>query len=139
MAGPEPHPVVLAEQRPEKGHPHDMVVVGVGQKNIEIQGLIIGQGARQAVQPCDDDGITLFDGAQELLKRDFPALLFECETRHRNGMPLQFIFEGLRELGYTQARALLPKGGFLKLSEFKESEHQVWGTRPYINMFLFEK
>jgi FkbM family methyltransferase len=75
-----------------------------------------------------------FRGAEGVLRRDRPALLFECEERHRpDGMAP--VFDWLHALGYTgryfHGHELRP------LARFDAVVHQVPGSKPYYNNFLF--
>jgi len=83
--------------------------------------------------------LSVFKGAEHLLRRDYPTLLFECESRHRNNELLWPVFAYLRGLGYDTGHALTPTGDLMELGEFSESKHQVRGENPYLNMFVFDK
>ncbi len=78
--------------------------------------------------------LELFRGAEQLLRRDKPILLFECEERHRAGTTTE-VFAFLHQLGYQgqffYGRELRP------LAEFDPARHHVHGREPYVNNFLF--
>lgn len=63
---------------------------------------------RIAFIKCDCEGheIEVFKGAESLLRRDHPVLLFECEQRHMPASSPVAVFDYLRELGaLSEARA----------------------------------
>jgi FkbM family methyltransferase len=78
--------------------------------------------------------LEFFRGAEQLLRRDRPLLLFECEARHRSD-GVAPVFEWLLALGYTGS---FFHGSTLRpLTEFDPAVHQVPGGRPYCNNFVF--
>lgn len=85
---------------------------------------------------CDVEGheLEVFKGARSILEQDKPALLFECEDRHRPG-GMQEVFDFLTGLGYE---GFFIDGSIERpLSEFIKEQHQVLGCKPYLNNFLF--
>ena len=88
---------------------------------------------------CDAEGheLEVFRGAEGLLRQQKPALLFECERRHRASGRVDDVFAWLESLGY-RGRALAADGP-IPLSEFDAERHQASPDDPhYINNFLFE-
>lgn len=57
---------------------------------------------RVALIKCDVEGheLEVLRGAEQVLKRDRPRLLFECEERHRRRGRVHEVFEYLELLGY---------------------------------------
>ncbi|MFT5466671.1 MAG: FkbM family methyltransferase [Verrucomicrobiales bacterium] len=89
---------------------------------------------------CDVEGheLEVFQGGQQLLSADKPAILFECEVRHRSSGTVIEVFEFLESLGY-EGRFFSPDG-LRPVSEFDASKHQSADPRSneYLNNFLFE-
>lgn len=89
---------------------------------------------------CDVEGheLEVFRGGQQLLAMDKPAILFECEARHRSSGTVSEVFEFLESLGYT-GRFFSPTG-LRPLSEFDLERDQAADPRSknYLNNFLFE-
>ena len=93
---------------------------------------------RVALIKCDVEGheLEVLRGAEQVLKRDRPRLLFECEERHRRRGRVHEVFEYLELLGY--------RGSFFwadelrDVKDFDDAKHQVEGRRPYANNFLFQ-
>jgi FkbM family methyltransferase len=87
---------------------------------------------------CDVEGheLHVFRGAEQMLRRDQPALLFECEQRHHGARPITEVFAYLESLGYT---GRFPHEGRLApLAEFDASKHQRAAEQPgYCNNFVF--
>lgn len=63
---------------------------------------------------CDCEGheLEVFQGAEQLLSAHHPALLFECEDRHRGGDGTQPVFDFLHRIGYRgwriDSRGIVP-------------------------------
>jgi len=80
----------------------------------------------------------VFHGAERLVRRDAPALLFECETRHLRHHTMADVFRYLEGLGY-EGRFFSPVR-LRPLAEFDPAIHQAERPRPpgpYCNNFLF--
>ena len=92
---------------------------------------------------CDCEGheLEVFRGAVELLRRDRPALLFECEQRHLPGASPATVFDFLRALGYRGW--FFHASGLLPVAEFRVEVHQpvrpgrYWDAKDYYNNFAF--
>ena len=87
---------------------------------------------------CDVEGheLAVFRGAEALLRRDKPVLLFECEQRHHGGRSITEVFRFLEGLGYRGrffcGEQLLP------LERFDVNRHQAAIDDPgYCNNFVF--
>ncbi len=97
-----------------------------------------GSGRRVSFLKCDVEGheLNVFRGAEQLLRRDRPVLLFECEQRHHGTRPVAEVFSYLASLGYAglffDGRRLAP------LAEFDPGRHQADPRAPgYRNNFVF--
>ena len=111
---------------------------------VTLATLAARAGQRIDFVKCDVEGaeIDVFAAAGELLGRDRPAVLVECETRHGGGSSegdsgdrvreLARVFTGLGYEGRCVfGRQLVP------IDDFDASIHQVYGRKPYGNNFLF--
>jgi FkbM family methyltransferase len=97
---------------------------------------------RVALVKVDVEGheLQVFRGAEGLLKRDAPALLFECEARHLRRHSMRDVFGYLEGLGYEGA--FFAPVELRPLDEFDPAVHQREGGAgtgrvPYCNNFLF--
>lgn len=80
----------------------------------------------------------VFRGAERLLRRDAPALLFECERRHLQGHTMADVFAWLEGLGYEGA--FFAPVALRPLAAFDPMVHQAelpGRAGPYCNNFLF--
>jgi len=87
---------------------------------------------------CDVEGheLHVFRGAEQMLRRDHPVLLFECEQRHHGAQPITEVFAYLESLGYTGQ--FFHEGRLASLAEFDVAKHQRAATQPgYCNNFVF--
>jgi len=81
-------------------------------------------------------------GGREVLERHRPALLIECEARHRPDGDVRPVFEMLESLGYVGS--FFHEGRRRPLAEFDAGVHQrvepdsPWLSRGYVNNFAFE-
>jgi FkbM family methyltransferase len=97
-----------------------------------------GRGQSVSFLKCDVEGheLHVFRGAEKLLRRDRPVLLFECEQRHHGGRPIREIFAYLEGLGYTGR--FFCRGRLAPLAEFNPGQHQDAAHRAgYCNNFVF--
>jgi len=97
-------------------------------------------GRRQAVGflKCDVEGheLHVFRGAAQMLRRDQPVLLFECEQRHHSAQPIAEVFACLESLGYTGR--FFHAGRLAPLAEFDTAKHQYAARQSgYCNNFVF--
>ena len=89
---------------------------------------------------CDAEGheLEVFRGAEILLRRQHPHLLFECETRHRGGGSVAEVFSWLSGLGYRGY--FIAPDGLHSIGEFDPDVHQADNNAPnYVNNFLFSR
>ena len=92
---------------------------------------------------CDCEGheIQVFKGAERILRRDRPALLFECKQRHLPGSSPAAVFDYLRGFGYRGW--FFAASGLLPLEQFRPEIHQpvrpgrYWDAKDYHNNFAF--
>jgi FkbM family methyltransferase len=93
---------------------------------------------RIALLKCDTEGheLEVFRGAERLLQRDHPNLLFECEARHRPDGSTGEVFAYLEQLGYHGY--CLGREGLFHIEAFDPRIHQSDPDDPaYCNNFLF--
>jgi FkbM family methyltransferase len=98
---------------------------------------------RIAFIKCDCEGHELeaFRGAQRLLARERPALLFECEQRHLPDSSPAAVFDYLRGLGYRGY--FFGPAGLTPIEHFRPAIHQpvrpgrFWDEKDYYNNFAF--
>ncbi|MHC4399919.1 MAG: FkbM family methyltransferase [Planctomycetota bacterium] len=85
---------------------------------------------------CDVEGheLEVFQGGRRILEEDRPALLFECERRHRRDGNIDRVFRYLRDLRYE---GFFWDGQMRPLIEFDPDVHQNLDRRPYVNNFAF--
>jgi FkbM family methyltransferase len=87
---------------------------------------------------CDVEGheLKVFRGAEQLLRRDRPVLLFECEQRHHSDRPISAVFTYLEGLGYSGR--FFDGSRLAPLAEFDPRRHQASPDAPgYCNNFVF--
>ncbi|MCO6357679.1 FkbM family methyltransferase [Roseivirga pacifica] len=87
--------------------------------------------------------LEVFKGADNILKKDRPKLIFECENRHLNNRSVKDVFEYVQGLGY---RGFFFKNGKkLPINSFNSAEDQlvdgnlqIVNKKGYCNNFVFE-
>ena len=86
---------------------------------------------------CDVEGheLEVFRGGEQMLRRDHPALLFECEGRHRLEGSVGEVFEYLESLGY--AGFYFAGGERVPIAQFDAAVHQREPGAGYVNNFMF--
>jgi FkbM family methyltransferase len=86
---------------------------------------------------CDTEGHegAVFQGAADILRKDRPLILVECEARHGAAPSIRAVWDGLEALGYHGCFPL--HGRWCPLHKFDPAQHQTVGQAPYINNFLF--
>ena len=87
---------------------------------------------------CDVEGheLHVFRGAEQLLRRDRPVLLFECEQRHHRDHSIAEVFAYLQQLGYQGS--FFGPGRLRPLGDFRVDTHQrSVKDAGYCNNFLF--
>ncbi len=87
---------------------------------------------------CDVEGheLDIFRGAEAVLTRDRPVLLFECEARHNPDRSVSEVFDYLEDLRYRGSFFWL--GELVDVAYFDLETHQTLGRAPYANNFVFE-
>ena len=99
-----------------------------------------GEGKKIKLIKCDAEGheLEVFRGAENLLRRQHPHLLFECETRHRTGGSVNEVFSWLTALGYRGS--FIANDGLHDIESFDPVTHQADNSSAtYVNNFLFSK
>jgi FkbM family methyltransferase len=98
-----------------------------------------------ALLKIDVEGAELgaLKGAERILRRQAPLLVFECENRHLAPGHVGDVFSYLEGLGYEGS--FVCRNRVLPLSEFDEAVHQrqdgewFWKSKDYCNNFIFRK
>lgn len=87
--------------------------------------------------------LAVVQGALELICRDKPLLVIECEGRHLSaGKTVQELISLVVSLGYTATLAM-PGVGELPVDQFRDEVHQkqigdrFWDAKVYCNNFIF--
>jgi len=86
---------------------------------------------------CDVEGheLDVFEGATATLAAHRPAILFECEERHRPRGGVRGVFDFLSLLGYDGS--YVDARGTHPVAEFDPARHQRDDRKPYVNNFIF--
>ena len=100
---------------------------------------------RVALLKIDVEGAELgvFRGAERILRRHAPLLVFECENRHLSPGTVDDVFGWLAGLGYEGR--FICGDRLLPLAQFDAAVHQrqdgewFWKSRDYCNNFVFRK
>lgn len=87
--------------------------------------------------------LSVVEGALQLIRRDKPLLIIECEGRHLPaGATVPEFVARVVSLGYTASLAM-PGFGELPAHEFRDDVHQkrvgerFWDAKDYFNNFIF--
>ncbi|MET3964920.1 FkbM family methyltransferase [Bradyrhizobium sp. S3.9.1] len=99
---------------------------------------------RVSVLKVDVEGaeVGVFEGAERVLRKNMPLLVFECETRHLEDRRICDVFRYLEKMGYRGS--FIQRGRTLPISQFREDLHQprdgewFWKKSGYCPNFLFE-
>lgn len=98
-------------------------------------------GGRVDFIKCDVEGAELdvFGASGEVIERDKPAVLVECEARHGGDEERDRVRE-LEEMFLSRGYEGFCVYGseLVPLDRFEPTVHQVYGSRHYGNNFLFE-
>jgi FkbM family methyltransferase len=116
---------------------------GVSCETVRLDDALAG-AERVAFVKVDVEGheLAVFRGAAEILARDSPALIFECEARHlgADSAPAD-VFAFLEALGYAGSffspSGLRPVAGFDPAVHQRRGPGRVWKEPGYVNNFLF--
>jgi FkbM family methyltransferase len=100
---------------------------------------------RVALLKIDVEGaeLGLLKGAERILRRQGPLLVFECENRHLAPGDVGEVFSYLAGLGYEGS--FVCRNRLLPLAEFDAAIHQrqdgawFWKRKDYCNNFVFRK
>jgi FkbM family methyltransferase len=103
----------------------------------------IASAQRIACIKCDCEGheLEVFEGAERILRRDKPVLLFECEARHMSARRPEDVFKHLQSRGYRGF--FFSPAGLQPIERFDVKIHQpvregrYWQAPDYCNNFLF--
>ena len=92
---------------------------------------------RIAVIKCDVEGheLAVFQGAATILRRDKPALIFECEERHHRRYSNREVFRYLTDLGYEGF--FFAQNRRHPVAQFNVVTHGNPEGENYINNFVF--
>jgi FkbM family methyltransferase len=124
----------------DRNAPHHSVRVPV----VTLDDYIGRKGnPRIAFIKCDCEGheMAVLKGAEGLLRRDHPVLLFECERRHMPGSSPAAVFDYLQGLGYRGW--FFGPSGLTPVEQFRPDIHQpvrpgrYWDAKDYYNNFAF--
>ena len=87
--------------------------------------------------------LAVLSGAERILRRRAPLLVFECENRHRAPGSVEDVFSYLTGLGYEGN--FVCRNRLLPISQFDAAIHQrqdgewFWKSKDYRNNFIFHK
>lgn len=85
----------------------------------------------------------VFKGAERILRRHAPLLVFECENRHLAPGNVQDVFSYLESLGYEGSfvcgNQVLPLFGFDAAVHQRQDGEWFWKNDNYCNNFIFRK
>jgi FkbM family methyltransferase len=114
----------------------------VAVKTVRLDTILpVGRSTQKvAFIKCDVEGheLEVFRGGEQLLRREAPVLMFECEMRHHANGEIEGVFEFLRGLDY-QGSFFGVEGKLRPMEEFDAKSMQIVGKSPYFNNFLFKK
>lgn len=101
------------------------------------------ENERISVLKIDVEGAEtdVFKGAERILRKDMPLLVFECEARHLSAGSISDVFRQLQKIGYNGS--FIEHGCIRPVSQFREDVHQsragewFWKNRSYCPNFIF--
>lgn len=100
---------------------------------------------RVSVLKVDVEGAEkgVFVGADSLIRKYSPLLVFECENRHLENGTVNDVFEHLAALGYTGqfvcGKKLRPLSEFAPEIHQKQTGPRFWDAKDYFNNFVFRR
>ena len=102
-----------------------------------------GVNDRISVLKIDVEGaeVGVFEGAERILRKDMPLLVFECESRHLGDLRISDVFNHPENIGYL--RSFIQRGHVFPISQFREEVHQrrdgewFWKRSGYCPNFIF--
>lgn len=126
-----PSPAATLESGQLDG-PHILYLVGVTTLD-----EFFGPDTPVKLIKCDVEGheYEVFRGAERMLRKYRPVLMFECEDRHHRQQEWRDVFGFLEGLGYQGA--FFTRRGLRSLKEFDPVRHGVPASREYANNFVF--
>ena len=103
-----------------------------------------GDSARISIIKIDVEGAEtdVFAGAERILRRDMPLLVFECESRHLHQSTIRDVFSSLEKIGYRGS--FVERGRLRPVSSFRDEVHQrqegewFWKRAGYCSNFVFQ-
>lgn len=112
---------------------------------ISLDGYFADCAARISALKIDVEGHepAVFQGAERLIEKHSPLLVFECEERHLSGRSVRAVLSWLQDRGYDGS--FVRMGKLLPISQFDPSVHQkregdrFWDARDYCNNFIMRK
>ena len=87
--------------------------------------------------------LEVFKGAERILRRHAPLLVFECENRHLAPGRVRDVFSWLEAIGYEGS--FVSRNRVFPISQFDAAVHQrqhgewFWKSKDYCNNFVFRK
>ena len=104
-----------------------------------------GESDRIGLLKIDVEGAELevFKGAERILRRHAPLLVFECENRHLAPGRVRDVFSWLEAMGYEGS--FVSCNRVFPISQFDAAVHQredgewFWKSKDYCNNFVFRK
>jgi FkbM family methyltransferase len=101
------------------------------------------ENERVSILKIDVEGaeVGVFEGADRVLRRDRPLLIFECESRHLGERRISDVFRHLEKIGYRGS--FVHRGRAIPISQFREEIHQprkgqwFWKSPEYCSNFVF--
>ena len=112
---------------------------------VSLDSYFADSAARIAALKIDVEGheLAVFQGAERLIEKHSPVLVFECEERHLRGRSVVDVLKWLQERGYDGS--FVQTGRLVPISEFDASVHQkregdrFWDAHGYCNNFIMRK
>lgn len=109
----------------------------------KLDDLLKDRTQKIALIKLDVEGheLEVFKGAKEILLKDKPTIVFECENRHLQNLQVEDVFEFLVSLGY--AGFFFDQGELISIKNFDASIHQKTNNNEivdkthYANNFVF--
>lgn len=112
---------------------------------VSLDGYFGDSTSRIAALKIDVEGheLAVFRGAERLLEKHSPVLVFECEKRHLCGRSVGDVLRRLQERGYdgffVRAGRLVPISAFDASVHQKQEGDRFWDAHDYCNNFLMRK
>jgi FkbM family methyltransferase len=112
---------------------------------VSLDGYFAGSIVRIAALKIDVEGheLAVFRGAEGLIEKHSPVLVFECEDRHLRGQSVTDVLRWPQKRGYDGF--FVRKGSLVPISEFDPSVHQkqegdrFWDAPDYCNNFIMRR